>query len=229
MCKHYIKYLAILLSFTFMAACSKPSEPTEISPSDADFFAGLEPTCEGCEYNPIPPQILGEDSIELSTETPTESPNESKDPTTIEQFLGRQIDPIFDAITYYLVNEPANIFIEGATICATPCKGARCLCEEDMPAFDYLRPKLHKKPVGDIQKVKDLLQQGSDVNAIDAFGRTPLMLAAMGNSQELINLLLEHGADINAKDASTGKTALQFAKDFKQKQTIKTLQQHGAR
>ena len=230
MYKHYIKCLIILLTFTFIMACSKSSEPVEMSTPDADFFAEWEPPCENCEYDPIPPQILGEDSIELSTGTSTESQNESKGPTTIEQFVGRPIDPIFDAITYYLVNEPSGIFTAAAVVCAKPCgPGYRCFCEEEIPAFDYLRPKLHKKPVGDIQKVKDLLQQGSDVNAIDTFGRTPLMLAAMGNSQELINLLLEHGADINAKDASTGKTVLQFAKDFKQKQTIKTLQQHGAR
>ena len=95
--------------------------------------------------------------------------------------------------------------------------------------FEYLFPKLQQSPVGDIQNIKTLLANGSNVNDIDTYGHTPLMLAAMGNSQELIKLLLDYGADINAKNSSTGKTALQFAKDFKQKQTIKTLQQHGAK
>ena len=236
MFKYYIKCFGILLTFAFIVACSKPSEPTEMSKQEAEaimakVMAATEPTCEGCVYDPIPPQTLGDDTTELSPEAPTEIQEQDNTPATIEQWVNRQIDPIFDAITYYLVDEPAIIFTSAAVVCVKPCTipGARCSCEETRPAFDYLRPKLHKKPVGDIQKVKDLLQQGSDVNATDAFGRTPLMLAAMGNSQELINLLLEYGADINAKDFSTGKTALQFAKDFKQKQTIKTLQQHGAK
>lgn len=235
MLKHCIKCVGILLVFAFIVACSKPSEPTEMSRQEAEaimakVMAATEPTCEGCVYDPIPPQTLGDDTTELSSEAPTEIQEQDDTPATIEQWVNRQIDPLFDAITYYLVDEPAKIFTSAAVICVKPCgPGVRCLCEETRPAFDYLRPKLHKKPVGNIQKVKDLLEQGSDVNATDAFGRTPLMLAAMGNSQELINLLLEYGADINAKDFSTGKTALQFAKDFKQKQTIKTLQQHGAK
>lgn len=58
--------------------------------------------------------------------------------------------------------------------------------------------------------VKALIAAGVNINAADNSGMTPLMLAARGESAEVIKALLEAGAAVNAKD-NQGQTALMLA------------------
>jgi ankyrin repeat protein len=59
-----------------------------------------------------------------------------------------------------------------------------------------------------------LLEQGADVNATDANGQTPLMLAARSNLDiHAVEALLGHGAQINVRDR-LGNTPLTLALDF---------------
>ncbi|MBX3634125.1 MAG: ankyrin repeat domain-containing protein [Rubrivivax sp.] len=53
---------------------------------------------------------------------------------------------------------------------------------------------------GDLQAV-DHLAQPNAVNAADAAGTTPLMLAALLGRREIAALLIDRGADVNAADA----------------------------
>jgi len=53
---------------------------------------------------------------------------------------------------------------------------------------------------GDLQKVKQLLNQGADVNAKDMFQATPLHDAAVAGKTDMAELLIREGADVNAKD-----------------------------
>jgi len=53
---------------------------------------------------------------------------------------------------------------------------------------------------GDIVKVRQLLEQGTDVNARDQDQRTPLCIAAYYGKTDVAKLLIEKGADVNAKD-----------------------------
>jgi len=62
---------------------------------------------------------------------------------------------------------------------------------------------------GDIATVKKFIEYGSDVNELSN-GLTPLMLAARYNQVEIIDLLLQNGAKIKAKDEK-GLTALKYA------------------
>jgi len=63
---------------------------------------------------------------------------------------------------------------------------------------------------GDVEAVKKFIEYGADVNE-KSNGMTPLMLAARYNQVEIINLLLEKGA--NAKTINeSGLTALKYAK-----------------
>ena len=47
----------------------------------------------------------------------------------------------------------------------------------------------------------------ADINALDCYGETPLMRAVTWNDSTMIELLLEQGADVNAKNKD-GVTAL---------------------
>ncbi len=55
-----------------------------------------------------------------------------------------------------------------------------------------------------------LVNKGADINAVSNDGITPLMLAAQNAKLDVVELLLKHGAKVNAKD-NMGKTALDYA------------------
>jgi|GEM_PF-6248543 len=59
--------------------------------------------------------------------------------------------------------------------------------------------------------VEALLSQGIDIDgALDGDGRTPLMMAAYKGTPEIMQLLIDHKADLNAKDRN-GSDAMIFA------------------
>lgn len=53
---------------------------------------------------------------------------------------------------------------------------------------------------GDAQALKQLLDQGADVNAKDAAENTALHLATKHGLQDIMRLLIEQGADVNAQN-----------------------------
>ena len=66
----------------------------------------------------------------------------------------------------------------------------------------------------DPEKVRQLIQDGADVNAKDKDGATPLMLAAKINfNPEVLMALIEAGADLNAKNKD-GWTSLMVAAQY---------------
>jgi ankyrin repeat protein len=52
---------------------------------------------------------------------------------------------------------------------------------------------------GDLEHVRDLIQNGADVNAKDEDRWTALMRAAGNGHMDVVCFLIEHSADINAK------------------------------
>jgi ankyrin repeat protein len=50
----------------------------------------------------------------------------------------------------------------------------------------------------------------------------------MNGAQEVVRLLLEHGADVEVEN-SNGKTALQVAGGTRRDEIMKLLQEHGAK
>ena len=63
---------------------------------------------------------------------------------------------------------------------------------------------------GNTESVRELINQGADINRRDDSGRTALMFAVVNRHYETMKLLLEHGADVNAR-SKQGGTALMGA------------------
>jgi len=82
--------------------------------------------------------------------------------------------------------------------------------------------------VGDVDRVRALLDFGADVNAVTTDKRTPLMHAAQtsnGNGDALM-LLLDAGSDVNARD-QFGRTALFWAARGADAERIRILIERG--
>lgn len=60
---------------------------------------------------------------------------------------------------------------------------------------------------GDVQAARTLLDEGADINALDRYGQTALMIAAHKGHLELTQLLVERGANLN-HSAKSKLTAL---------------------
>jgi hypothetical protein len=64
--------------------------------------------------------------------------------------------------------------------------------------------------MGDVHKVKELLEKHTPCTAQDYYGRTPLHLAVLEGHEEVVKELLGHGVDTSTADFK-GRTALHFA------------------
>ena len=73
-----------------------------------------------------------------------------------------------------------------------------------------------------------LLERGADVNYTDNHGRSPLHIAERHPSIDLIRLLLNYGANIDASDTWRGETALHDASSKGHITVVKLLLEHGA-
>ncbi|MCG9911178.1 MAG: ankyrin repeat domain-containing protein [Flavobacteriales bacterium] len=84
----------------------------------------------------------------------------------------------------------------------------------DQPRSEAGRTALHVACAyyGGMQICKALIAAGADVNAVTQKGESPLMLAATNGKADVVELLLQRGADKQKKDNS-GKTALDYARN----------------
>ena len=81
---------------------------------------------------------------------------------------------------------------------------------------------------GDIKAVKQHLDAGTDVNAKDKYGRTPLDEAARKGHKEIAKLLIVAGADVNAKGA-VGETPLDVAIKGNHTEIADLIRKHGGK
>ena len=79
-----------------------------------------------------------------------------------------------------------------------------------------------------VEIVKQHLAVGTDVNAKDAAGSTPLHYAAEDGHKEIAELLIEKGADVNAKHGLNGSTPLHGAAYDGHKEIVELLIAKGA-
>ena len=81
---------------------------------------------------------------------------------------------------------------------------------------------------GDTAAVKDLLDKGVNVNAKTRYGATALSYACDRANLELVKLLVERGADVNAKDTFYGEVPLGWALGKGNVEIVKLLLDKGA-
>ncbi len=78
-----------------------------------------------------------------------------------------------------------------------------------------------------VERVRQSLDQGLDVDKAGPDGRTALMMAAFEGYTEVAEVLLDHGAEVDRIDVS-GRTALMYASSGPFPQTVESLIEHGA-
>ena len=81
--------------------------------------------------------------------------------------------------------------------------------------------------LGNIEAIKQHLAAGTDVNAKNEWGGTPLHFATFGSHKEVVELLIAKGADVNAKDG-VGETPLHWAAKEGNKEVVELLIAKGA-
>ena len=78
------------------------------------------------------------------------------------------------------------------------------------------------------EMVELLIAKGADVNAKNKYGSTPLHRAASGGHKEIAEILIAKGADVNAK-AEGGKTPLDASIKSKDSTIADLLRKHGGK
>lgn len=84
---------------------------------------------------------------------------------------------------------------------------------------------------GDLDRVKELLKVDSGlINARDSDGSTPLHCATWKGHPDIVEFLVESGADVNALNSNDhwGTTPLHAAAHANQTAIVKVLLEHGA-
>jgi len=101
-----------------------------------------------------------------------------------------------------------------------PGKNESVLAAVDREFLDSIR-------MGDSERSAALLAKGANVNALDSFGRTPLMLAAQHGDTSLVGMLLDHGADA-FRQTPRGFSAADFAAMGRHGKVLAALAHVGA-
>ncbi|XP_012523112.1 ankyrin repeat domain-containing protein 39 isoform X2 [Monomorium pharaonis] len=81
---------------------------------------------------------------------------------------------------------------------------------------------------GDVDRVNRLLQKGVFVDAVDSAGYTALHYATRRGHVRVCELLLEHGAKVDARTRSMGATPLHRAACMGNVEVVDLLLRHGA-
>ena len=93
----------------------------------------------------------------------------------------------------------------------------------------YDEPPLHDAAMrGNVEKVKELIEDGHKPSAKNKEGATPLHWAAFKGHVDVAKILIKNGAKVNAL-TNKGSTPLRLATTHKQNEMIKFLKSKGAR
>ena len=82
--------------------------------------------------------------------------------------------------------------------------------------------------LGSVKNVELFTGKGIPINAVNIYGYTPLMEAAVRGHSEIVRVLIKNGARIDLKD-NNGKTALQMAESNNHREVIQILKSAGTK
>jgi uncharacterized protein len=80
---------------------------------------------------------------------------------------------------------------------ALPALAQTAPSAREVATFDGLLKAAHED---DAARIKELVAKGADVDARDAMGRTPAIVAAFASADDALRALAEAGADMNARE-----------------------------
>jgi ankyrin repeat protein len=80
---------------------------------------------------------------------------------------------------------------------------------------------------GDVERVRALLESGADVNALDGYGQTALMLASHKGHVQVVRKLVAYGANLD-HTAKFGLSALMLAVIADHPKVVRVLMEAGA-
>ena len=83
--------------------------------------------------------------------------------------------------------------------------------------------------LGDVDTVKNLLENQFDINCVNSKMQTALWWATWGGKLPIVQLLLRLGADLNVQDKQWGWSPLHVAARWGYGEIVAVLVQHGAR
>ena len=99
---------------------------------------------------------------------------------------------------------------------------------QDTASKDTKPPEIYMAAKqGRLKRLQMLIEEGADINASNALGRTALMGATFYRNVRVMEELLIEGADVNAKD-NNGRTALMIAVNKKDTKLTTMLLDAGA-
>lgn len=84
---------------------------------------------------------------------------------------------------------------------------------------------------GTLEEIASAIEGGADINVLDRHYWTPLMYAAFRNDPKVVSILLDAGADPNARVEADGLTALKIAvtkREFVEMSIVSLLLERGA-
>jgi len=81
---------------------------------------------------------------------------------------------------------------------------------------------------GHSEIVKLLIEHGATIDCRDAEGKTPLIHACTDAFPETVEILLDAGADVNARESTEGFTPLMMGAGLGQADVVRVLLQHDA-
>ena len=99
-------------------------------------------------------------------------------------------------------------------------KIATLLKKEPGVSVEYVL--IYAAEYGMLNVVKWGIKQNANVNSIDAFGNTALMVAAKFNHFSVVKYLVEHGANVNVQN-NDGDTPVQLAGKNKNREMVKFI------
>jgi len=76
--------------------------------------------------------------------------------------------------------------------------------------------------------VRQILDNGANINSQDRNGMSSLMFAAKNGDTEMVRLLLNYNPDLNLNEFNTGNTAILLAKKNNHREVVELLKKAGA-